>query len=175
MISIDFFKAIFDDITSFFAKRLDFGTPLATGSMIIWALIAGFAIGAFICLYNRVFLGRFVAYLIKSKANCPENAKSITDAGVSNVFLRKALKSDSLFSKIIKTEDTDKGDIEKVSFFIPEENVLRAERLYSRNGASPVSVIISFVLLIILAAIAYIVLPELIVMAENFGNMIKNG
>ncbi len=173
MIVLDFFKAIFSDIKTFFSSPLDFGGPLTTGRIIVWAIIAGFAIAAFVCLYNRVFLGRFVAYLIKNKANSSESAKSMKDAAMSNLFLKSALKSGGLFTKIVRTDEENKSDIENVRFYIPEENTLRADRLYAHNGASPVSLLISFVLLIILAAIVYIALPELLQMAENFVEMIK--
>ena len=175
MVIIDFFKAIFDDIKAFFSAELNFGGPIVSGSIIIWAIIAGFAIAAFVCLYNRLLIGRFVSYLIRGGADLPEKALPLSASGVSNFFIRRALSSNSLLSKLVITEDTDKADIMKRRYYIPEKNLQRAQKLYVKNGASPFSVIISFVLLIILAAIAYIALPELIQMAENFAAMIKGG
>ncbi|MBQ7822421.1 MAG: hypothetical protein IJ391_09110 [Clostridia bacterium] len=172
MIIADFFSAIIADIKSFFAQPLDFGGPLITGQIIIWALIIGFAAAGIISLYNRVFLGKFVSYLLKNKANSPENARSPQDASINNIFLKTALRSNSVFKKIVSTEDTA-GDIMSMRYFITDSNAIRADRLYARNGASPASLLIAFVLLIILAAIAYTALPELLQMAENFAEMIK--
>lgn len=173
MIILDFFKAIFTDIMSFFSKPLDFGGPLTAGKLIIWAIIIGFVIAAFVCLYNRVFLGKFVSFLLKNKADSEENAKTLKDAGISNVFVKRALKSDSLYSKLVCTADTDKTDIINVKFYIPSEKRDRADRLYAHNGISTTILVISLFLLVLLAAIVYIALPELIQMAKNFSNMIK--
>lgn len=175
MVILDFFKAIFDDIKTFFSAELNFGGPIVSGSIIIWAIIAGFAIAAFVCLYNRVLIGRFVAYLIKSGADLPEKALSLSESGVSNLFLKLALSTSSLLSRLVITEDKEVADITKRRYYIPAKNLQRAEKLYVKNGASPFSVIFSFILLIILAAIAYIALPELIQMAENFARVIKGG
>ena len=168
----DFFVAIFSDIKAFFSTPPNFGGQLATGQIIIWAIIIGFAIAALISLYNRVFLGKFVAYLLKNKANSPDRAKSPSDAAIVNIFLKNALKSKGAFTKIVRTED-NVGDVMNMRYFITDENAVRAERTYARNGASPVNLIIAFVLLIVIAVIAYTVIPELIQMAENFAGMIK--
>lgn len=174
MVIIDFFKAIFQDIGTFFSTDLNFGGPLTTGNIIVWAIILGFAVSAFVCLYNRVFLGRFVSYLIKSGATSEETALSLSQSKISNIFVRSALKSKGLFTKIVHSDQTDKNNILNCRFYIPSENIPRAQRLYSKNGASPFTIIISLILLIVIAAIVYVALPELIQMAENFGIMIKS-
>lgn len=168
----DFFAALFSDIIDFFSVPLNFGGQLVTGQIIIWAVITGFAAAALVSLYNRVFLGKFVAYLLKNKANSPECAKSPAEASISNIFLKNALRSKGAFRKIVRTED-NVGDVMNMRYFITEENAVRAERIYARNGASPVNLLIAFILLIVLAVIAYTVIPELIQMAENFAGMIK--
>ncbi len=173
MIIIDFFKAIFTDIMGFFSKPLNFGGPLTAGKLIIWAIIIGFMIAAFVCLYNKVFLGKFVSFLLKNKADTEETAKTLKDAGISNAFVKRALKSETLYSKLVCTNETDKKDILNVRFFIPSEKRDRADRLYAHNGISTTILIISLFLLVLLAAIAYIALPELIQMTKNFSNMIK--
>lgn len=173
MIILDFFKAIFTDIMSFFSKPLEFGGPLTAGKLIIWAIIIGFAVSGFICLYNKVFLGKFVSFLLKNKAETEESAKSLTDAGISNIFVKKALKSSSLYAKLVCTTNTEKKDIMNVKFYIPSEKKDRADRLYAHNGMSTTVLIISLFLLVLLAAVVYIALPELIQMTKNFSNMIK--
>ncbi len=174
MIIADFFAALYTDIVAYFSKPIGFDTPLSSGQVIIWAIIAGFAVAGLIALYNRVFLGRFVSFLLKNGANDPSSARSAEQAGIKNIFLRCALSSNGVFRKLVITEDTDsKISVLKRRYFIPEGSIMRAERLYTRNGASPFSLIISLILLIVMACIIYVALPELIQMTKNFAKMIK--
>lgn len=174
MMIADFFGALFADIKSFFSASLGFGGPLVTGQIVVWALIIGFVVAAIACIYNRYVLGSFVSYLIKNSAHTPESAISPTNAFAKNFFLKSALRSGGLFGKLVtcSNEPAEAKDVLQKRYYIANENKARAERMYSRNGASIVGLLVALVLLIILAAVIYIVLPELISMTESFANAV---
>ena len=167
----DFFSALFTDIADFFDKPLGFGGPLMTGHIVIWAILIGFALAGIISLYNRIFVGRFVAFLLKNQAHTPDTAKSLSDAGIKNAFTRASLSSRGTLAKLVKTVDSG-ADAASRKYYIEEKDTFRADRLYAKGGASPATLVIAIILLIIAAVIIYTALPELIQMAENFVSMI---
>ena len=166
----DFFSAMWQDITTYFSTPLDFGGPLVTGQLIIWAIAIGFAVCAAVSLFNKIFLGRLINFLIKGKAESPETALSPKGAVEFNFFIRRALKSNGVFSKIVRTEDKHVQDIAERRDYILPENSFRAQNLFSKNGASIASFIITLALLVAVAAVAYKVLPKLLEMAGEVGN-----
>lgn len=169
----DFFTAIFTDIKSFFSTSLGFGGPLISGATVVWAIIIGFAAAAFVCLYNRIFIGKFVSRLLKAGADSPENALSPLDVGQKNVFLKSALRSNGLIKKIViadADENEKKRDVLSTKYYIASENTERAAKLYSKNGSTIINIIFALILFLILAAIIYKVLPNLIGMTESFIN-----
>ncbi|MBQ4136759.1 MAG: hypothetical protein IJD67_01495 [Clostridia bacterium] len=168
----DFFSALFTDIVAFFDRPLGFGGPLLTGHIVIWAILIGFALAGLISLYNRVFIGKFVNFLLTNKAHTPDSARSLSDAGIKNVFIKASLSSRSTLSRVVKLADSD-ADTADRRYYIEEKDAFRADRLYAKGGASPATLIFALVLLIIAAVVIYLSLPELIQMAENFASMIK--
>ncbi|MBO7148647.1 MAG: hypothetical protein J6V93_02210 [Clostridia bacterium] len=168
----DFFSALFTDITAFFDKPLGFGGPLLTGHIVIWAIIIGFALAGIISLYTRSVIGTFVSYLLKNKAHTPETARALSDAGIKNPLTKASLSKNGTLSRLVKTQDVDL-DAQNRRYYIEEKDAFRADRLYARGGANPVTLVFALVLLIIAAVIIYTALPELIQMAKNFTSMVK--
>ena len=165
----DFFSALWQDITAYFSTPLGFGGPLIKGQIVIWAIVIGFAICAAVSLFNKIFLGRLVNFLIKEKAESPETAVS-PDGKVKFNFIReRALRSKGVFSKIVRTEDTDVPEFSKRRYYILPADYFRAQNLYSKNGANAMSFIITLILLIAFAAVAYKILPKLLEMAGEVG------
>ena len=165
----DFFSALWQDVTAYFSTPLDFGGPLVTGQIIIWAIVIGFAVCAAVSLFNKIFPGRLVSFLIKKGAESPETAVSPKGSVKLDFFTKRALKSSGVFSKIVRSDDKDEPDPEKRRYYILPSDSFRAKNLYSKNGASITSFIITLVLLIIVAAVAYKVLPKLLDMAGEVG------
>ncbi len=166
----DFFSALWQDITAYFSAPLGFGGPLVTGQIIIWAIVIGFAVCAAVSLFNKIFLGRLINFLIKEKAESPETAASPDGKLKLDAFTRRALRTNGVFSKIVRTEDKDEKDPEKRKYYILPADSFRAQNLYSKNGASILSFIITLVLLIALAAAAYKIMPKLFEMAGEVKN-----
>lgn len=163
---IDFFGALFTDIFNFFKTAPGFGGPITSGQMIILAIALGFAACAVGSYLNGLFLGKFVSEILKAKAENPESAVALE----ANIFVKQALKSGGAFGKIVRIEN---GENSEAKYYIEPKNASRAENLYSKNGANPVSLIITLVFLLIVAATAYVVIPELLNMTSNFAESIK--
>ncbi len=161
----DFFSALWQDIAAYFSTPLDFGGPLVTGQIIIWAIVIGFAVCAAVSLFNKIFAGRLVNFLIKGRAESPETALSPEGHVKLDFFTKRALRSNGVFSKIVRTEDKDVAEPEKRRYYISPADTFRAQNLYSKNGASVLSFVITLILLVIIAAVAYKVLPELLEMS----------
>ncbi len=169
----DFFYAVWLDTLTYFSKSLNFGTTLVPGQFIVWAIIISFAICAVVSLFNKIFIGRLVNFLIKGKAESPETALSPEGKVKFNIFIRQALKSKGVFTKIVRTEDTAVSEPEKRRYYILPADTFRAQNLYSRNGANIFTFVVTIVLLIILAAVAYKILPKLLDMAWELKNTFK--
>ena len=161
---VDFFSALWQDIVTYFSAPLDFGGPLVTGQIIIWAIIIGFAVCAAVSLFNKIFAGRLINFLIKGRAESPETALSPEGSIKFNFFIERALRSKGVFTKIVRTADTDEPDFSKRRYYILPTDQFRAQNLYSKNGASIFAFVVTLILLVIFAAIAYKVLPELLEM-----------
>lgn len=168
MVVIKFFTALFEEIVLFFSKPLGFGTHFSTGNLIIWSIYIGIIGAALICLYNGVFLGRYVKHLLKNEARSSDKAISPFDAGYKNIFLKRALKNSTAFKKIVISDDNDESDVLKKHYYISEGNGERAKNLYAQNGANPIFIIIIAIVLLVLVAFLYYVLPSLIDMTKNF-------
>ena len=164
---VDFFSAACQDFVTYFNVPLGFGGPLVSGQIIIWAIIIGFAVCAAVSLFNKIFAGRLISFLIKGRAESPETALSPDGSVNFNYFIESALKSKGVFAKIVRTEDTDEPELSKRRYYILPEDQFRAQNLYSKNGASIFTFVITLILLVVLAAIAYKVLPELLEMTRE--------
>ncbi len=161
----DFFSALWQDITAYFSAPLGFGGPLVTGQIIIWAFVIGFAVCAAVSLFNKIFLGRMVSFLIKEKAESPETAISPEGSLKLDFFTGRALRTNGVYSKIVRTEDKDEKDPSKRKYYILPADTFRAQNLYSKNGANIASFVLTLIILIALAAVAYKVMPKLFEMA----------
>lgn len=172
MVIIRFFKALFDEIILFFSKPLGFGGRFSSGNLLVWALYISIIIVALISLYNKVFLGKFVKHLIKNKAVDNDSAISPISAGHKNIFLKYALKRSTVFRKIVVSDDENE-DILAKRYYITDKNYSRAKNLYAQNGASPVFIIFIAIIMLVVVALLYNILPDLVNMTENFFSSFK--
>ena len=168
----EFFSALVRDIAAYFNAPLNFGGVLVTGKIIISAILIGFAVCALLSFFNKLFLGSFVQYIISSHADSPESAVSANEKIKPGFFVRTALSRNGVFAKIVKCANPEETDPDKRSFYILPADSERAQNLYIK-GANVRTLLITFIVLIILAALAYKVLPALIDMSRDFANSFK--
>ncbi len=95
--------------------------------IILYALI-GFALAMIIAYYSKIIAGKGVRLLLENEAFSPETAKSLEELGiVKNVKYHQARLQKSVPQSRICVcigEDTKR-------YYIPEENIVRAQRTYS--------------------------------------------
>lgn len=170
----EFFGALKDDLAKICGETISLGdNPITTLNIVIWSLYIGFLIGIGITVFNRVVLGGLVRKLVERNANTEGGALTITELGCSNLFVRSALRNGSTLRRIIRmvgeTEDKRiKEDISTARFYIPQENIHRAEVIYGMSGTNFVSIILSVFAFLLVAFLSFAIVPNLIQMLSNF-------
>ncbi len=171
---MDFFEALWKDFYDIAGEEIQLGTnSITTLNIIVWSLFIGFMIAIGVTLYNKIVLGTIVRGLIDRQAFCEDDALTAKAIGCNNIFIRFALRRGGSFRRIVRmTGDTEteqiKGDFSTAKFYIPEENVHRAEMIYGKAGASVFSVLLSVLAFLAVAFVSFIVIPDLIQMLVNF-------
>lgn len=127
-----------------------------TSASIVWSIIIGVFIAVVITYINKKTVGKLVDKLLSLPADTEENAVSLDDIGLGNKgSLRYALRPSSTLSNIIKHTDGGK-------YYIPEDQQYRAETLFTQSRLSPLTLILSAVVLIIAGSSLLNVLPSII-------------
>ncbi len=171
---MEFFEALWNDLQEIAGDTITLGTqPITTLNIIVWSLFIGFMIGIGVTLYNKFVLGTLVRELIEHGAHTEETALTAAEIGCANPFIRFALRENGSFRRIVRMKgDTEaeqsKEKFKDARFFIPDENVHRAEIIYGKSGMSIVSVLLAVLAFLVIAFVSFIVVPDLIQMLSNF-------
>jgi hypothetical protein len=143
-----------------------------TVGSILWPLMVGVIIAAFVVLFHKKTLGKLVKKLFDEGAKTEATAKSLAELGLEkNKFLRYALRPDSTLRKIIDATEVD-GELR---YYITEDNAYRAEVTYNPDGSSVLTIVIAIVMFIGMTVILMTVIPDLIQMASNAADAFKSG
>ena len=118
----------------------------------IGVIVAVLAVG-----YNKLVIGKFVNALIKAEAVHPAFAKTFDQLNIrKNIMLSFALRSGGTLRRLVhELNDTDK----KGSFYIPEDKLYRAGRLYGGKDVDLLLVAAVIVVLFIFFAIVLMLMP----------------
>jgi len=101
---------------------------VVTVDNILQGMFLGVILAVLAVAYNKLVIGRFVKALIKAEAVHPSFAKTFAQLELKrNFFLSFALRSGGTLRKIV-FESEDFG--EKGYFYIPEDKLYRAGRIY---------------------------------------------
>ena len=171
---MDFFEALWNDIMRLCGDTITLGDqPITTLNLIVWSLFIGFMIGIAVTIYNKFVLGTLVRELIERGAHTEEAALTAAEVGCANPFIRFALRESSSFRRVVRMKGDTETELSKESFktaryFIPDENVHRAEVIYGGSGTTVVSILLSVLACLIVAFVSFIVVPDLIQMLTNF-------
>jgi len=158
-------------------------------------MLCGIIVAIFFAVYNKMVLGAFVRKLLYEGVTTKENAKRLDETGFDkNPFVKIALSTNSSLRRVVyAVSDTDAGSgaqqggaqqgdaspggkkrkakrvpVGELRFYVPEEEIDRAETLYSANGSNIVIALLSVIVFLILAALSFTVIPDLIDMLKNF-------
>lgn len=133
-------------------------------------VLRGFFIGSLLAVltvaYNKLVIGKFVKALIKAEAVHPAFAKSFEQLNLKkNFWFSYALRTKGTLRKFVfELDDDDK----KGHYYIPEDKLYRAGRLY---GGKDVDILLVFSLILVLFiffAIVLMVMPVLSDQASGF-------
>ena len=170
----DFFEALKNDIGKICGETISLGdNPITTLNIVIWSLYIGFLIGIAITVANRFVLGGLVKKLVDRKANTEGGALTIGEIGCSNPLVKAALRGGGTLRRIIRMvgdteEKRQKEDFSTAKFYIPEENIRRAEVIYGLNGTSVASILLSVFAFLVVVFLSFVIIPNLIGMVSNF-------
>ncbi len=169
----EFFEALKVSFNDTFGKSIELnGSSVMTLNIVLWSLFIGFLLGIGGTVYNKVILGKLVRALLDNKVTAEDKAMSLDELKVSDIFVKFALRRGSTFRRIVRMRgDTDEENnnipVTEAKFYIPEENIYRAEKVYGNLGASFFTILISILALLIATLAALIVVPDLTQMAAN--------
>lgn len=171
---MDFFKALWNDLSEITGDTVTLGTnTVTTLNIIVWSLFIGFMIGIGVTLYNKLVLGALVRRLTSRKAHSESSALTAAEIGCCNPFIGFAMRKNSSLRKIVRAVgDTEEktADIPFASakLYIPEDKLHRAELIYGKSGLSVSSVLLAVIAFFAVAIISFIVVPDLMTMLSNF-------
>ena len=140
-------------------------------------VLQGFFIGVIIAVlvvgYNKLVVGKFVKALIKAKAVHPAFAKSFEELEVrKNVFIAFALRNKGLLRKMVSERD-DRPDGKSGYYYIPEDKLYRAGRIYAGKDVDPLMLAAIIIVCFIFFAALLLYLPALLNFASDVvGNII---
>lgn len=171
---MEFFKALWNDVSGLFDERIELGTnSVTTLNIIVWSLFIGFMIAIGVTLYNKFVVGRVVRALISREAHTKEAALSAQDVDCTSVFIRFALRKSSSLRRTVRMVG-DGEDLradtpfEEAKFYVPHEQIHRAKVIYGEVDASVPKILLSVFAFLLLAVVAFVVVPDLIQLLANF-------
>jgi len=124
-------------------------------------VLQGFFLGMLIAVlavaYNKLVIGKFVKALIKSEAVHPAFAKSFEQLNLKKHFLFSiALRKRGTLRKFVREPDDEER---KGSYYIPEDKLYRAGRLYGGKDVDLLLVASLIIVLIIFFAVVLLCVP----------------
>lgn len=170
----EFFGALWKDISGIFSETITLGdNPITTLNIIVWSLYIGFLIGIGVTVYNRCVLGSLIRRLIARQAFTESDALTVAEVGCANPMIKFALRGNGTLRRVVymvgDTPETRKReDFNTAKFYIPDENVHRAEVVYGNAGTNFISILLSVLAFLIVVMISFFVIPDLIQMLTNF-------
>ncbi|MCI8387880.1 MAG: hypothetical protein HFE63_05375 [Clostridiales bacterium] len=170
----EFFEALGNDLNKIFGETITLGdNPITTLNIIVWSLYIGFIIGIGITVYNRCVLGTLIRKLIERQAFSDGGAVTVAELGCGNPFIKFALREKGTLRRIVymvgDTPETRKREsFDTAKFYLPEQNIHRAEVVYGSSGMNIVSVLLSVLAFLVVVMVAFFVIPNLIQMLTNF-------
>ena len=130
-------------------------------SLNIDAMLQGLFLGVIVAVlavaYNKLVLGKFVKALIKAEAVHPNFAKTFEQLKIKKTFmLSYALRARGALRKVVfEPEDEDM----KGSFYIPEDKLYRAGRIYGGKDVDLLMVLAVIIVIFIFFAVLLMSVP----------------
>jgi len=137
-----------------------------TIDIVLQGIFLGVLLGVLVVAYNKLVIGRFVKALIKAEAVHPNFAKTFNQLHVKKTFLMSfALRNRGTLRKFVYEPD---GDDRKGSFYIPEDKLYRAGRIYGGKDVDFLMVAAVLVVLFIFFTLLLLYVPVVISQVQGF-------
>lgn len=157
---------------------MDWLRNISALELTVWSIAVGSVIAILFAYYNRTILGGFVRTLISKEALSIDTAITLNEAGYQkNAFVKRALLKRDTFRKIVFEVDdeikvaseghsfsarTKPINLNTARFYVAKENRIMAEHRYDNQGADIFGVITSIIVVLALAYVVTLVVPQLI-------------
>ena len=130
---------------------------MITQDLVLRGLFLGMLFGVLTVAYNKLVLGRLIKALIKAEAVHPNFAKSFEELNLKkNIFFIIALRKSGTMRKfVVEPED----ETRKGFYYIPEDKLYRAQRMYGGKDADLLMVAAVIITMFIFFTILLLVLP----------------
>lgn len=133
--------------------------------IVMQGLFLGVIAAVLVIGYNKLVIGKFVKALIKAEANHKLHAKTFDQLGVKeNIFIKVSLRKGGTLRRMVQEAD---GEEMKGRYYIPEDKLYRAGRIY---GGKDVDMLMLAAVLVIL----FIFFGMMLLYFPSFMNMISN-
>lgn len=171
----EFFDALYPD---YYYRNIESPLVLVDLNYILIGLYIGIVVASALICYRKTHLGIAVRALLKAKAHSEEDAKTIEELGIAGrPTLVRALRR-GRYGGIVKMVGVDltakHPDFTNARYYIPEERRYQAEDRYSRKGMGVGVVIFWAIFLIPVFMLLRFVIPELLMMLDNFITGLKS-
>ena len=142
---------------------------LVTIDIVMQGIFLGVILAVLAVAYNKLVIGKFVKALIKAEAVHPAFAKSFEQLNVKkNFMIAFALRSRGTLRKVV----FEPGDADRKGYYyIPEDKLYRAGRIYGGKDVDLLLVSASIIVLFIFFAILLMYMPVILSQVESIFGM----
>ena len=139
---------------------------ILTIDLVLQGIFLGVVLAVFVVAYNKLVIGRFVKALIKAEAVHPNFAKTFDELNVKKTFLMSfALRNKSTLRKFVfEPDDKDR----KGYFYIPEDKLYRAGRIYGGKDVDFLMVSAVLIVLFIFFTLVLLYMPVVTNQIQSF-------
>jgi len=137
-----------------------------TSDIVLSGIFIGLIIAVLAVAYNKLIIGRFVKALIKAEAVHPAFAKTFEQLKVKkNFMISYALRAKGMLRKFVfELADDGKAGY----YYIPEDKLYRAGRLYGGKDVDILMVAAVILVLFIFFAIVLMFMPAIMNQVSEF-------
>jgi len=141
-----------------------------TVDVVLQGIFLGVIVAVLVVAYNKLVVGKFVKALIKAEAVHPAFAKTFEQLNLRKTFVMSfALRSRGMLRKIVsELPDGDNKNNKKGSYYIPEDKLYRAGRLYGGKDVDFLMVLAAILVLFIFFAIVLMFMPFIMEQISSF-------
>lgn len=146
-------------------------TQIITADNVLQGMFIGVILAVFCVAYNKLVIGKFVKALIKAEAVHPSFAKSFEQLNVKKTFfLAFALRTGSTLRKVVfEPDDAER----KGYFYIPEDKLYRAGRIYGGKDVDLLLVAAIILVLFIFFTVLLLYMPVVWEQIEKFAGFFE--